>query len=227
MQVIDISLLPTYTGLCIALGGPALLAYCYDRDFGDTENLTIQISQQFILVAFCIAIIGIVIFGEQHSIESIGLHSLRWQSILWGLAFAGILVFLYSPLLMWAMHKLGLAGFDGGLAKLSSLPVWYLILAVTIGGIVEEVLYRGYATERLSLLTGSYWIGSMLALITFGLAHAPMWGWGAAATTVVSGGLLTLLHLWTGDLLSSIVAHIVTDSVGIVIMPSFTHAPRG
>lgn len=217
------SLLPTIFGLCLALGGPLLLASCSDRYFGDSERLPIQIIQQLILIAFCVAILGIVIFWEQQPIGSIGLHSLCWRSILWGVAVAGILIFIYSPLLMWVMDKLGLAGFDSGLAKLSSLPVWYLILAVTIGGVVEEVLYRGYATERLSLLSGSYWMGSIFALLAFGLAHVPMWGWGAASTTVVSGGLLTLLYLGTGDLSSSIAAHIVTDSVGIIILPNITH----
>ncbi|WP_197707055.1 CPBP family glutamic-type intramembrane protease [Calothrix sp. NIES-3974] len=59
----------------------------------------------------------------------------------------------------------------------------------------EEGLYRGYATERLASLTGNYWIGSAIALLAFGLAHVPMWGWIPGLTTILSGGLLTLLYL--------------------------------
>ncbi|NJN56392.1 MAG: CPBP family intramembrane metalloprotease [Leptolyngbyaceae cyanobacterium SL_5_9] len=117
------------------------------------------------------------------------------------------------------MQRLNLTGFEGGLSKLTLLPIWYLILAVVVGGTTEEILYRGYATERLSGFTGSYWSGSMLALIAFGLAHVPLWGWTPAFTTVISGSLLTLFYLWTGDLLPCIIAHIVTDGVGI-IMPA-------
>jgi uncharacterized protein len=131
--------------------------------------------------------------------------------------FAGFLSFIYSPLLMWAINKLSLAGFESGFAQLSPLPIWYLLFAVVLGGVVEEVLYRGYATERLSLLTGSYWMGCVLSLIAFGLAHVPLWGWVPAFTTVLSGWLLTLLYLVTGDLLAAIIAHIATDSLGILI----------
>ena len=216
------NLLPTITGLCLALGGPAFVASIGDKFFGDPESLTSKVLQQIVLAALFGTVLAIVIVWEQQPLSSVGLHSFHWQSIMWGLMFASILIFIYSPLLIWAMNKLGLAGFEGGLGKLTSLPIWYLILAVVIGGIVEEGLYRGYATERLSLLTGSYWIGSVFALVAFGLAHVPLWGWGAACTTVMSGGILTVFYLWTGDLLTAIIAHVVTDSVGIIIVPTFT-----
>ncbi len=211
----------TITGLCFAISGPVLIASFGTKLFGSPEGLISKVMQQIILAALLITVLGIVIFWERQSLSSIGLHQFQWQSILWGLGFAGFLSFIYSPLLMWAIDQLGLAGFETGLAKLTPLPIWYLVLAVVIGGVVEEVLYRGYATERLSLLTGSYWIGCLLSLIAFGLAHVPIWGWLPALTTVLSGGLLTLLYLGTGDLLTAIAAHIVTDSIGI-IMPAIT-----
>lgn len=211
------SSLPTLIGLCFALGGPMLLANFGNQLSRNPDSLVSKILQQITLSMLLIIVLGIVVFWEQQSLSSIGLHSLRWQSILWGLIFGSFLVFIYSPLLMWSMTKLGFAGFEKGLEKLTPLPVWYLILAVVIGGIVEEGLYRGYATERLSLLTGSYWIGCVLSLIAFGLAHVPLWGWVPASTTILSGCLLTLFYLGTGDLLTAIVAHIATDCAGIII----------
>ncbi|MBF1999425.1 MAG: CPBP family intramembrane metalloprotease [Synechococcales cyanobacterium M58_A2018_015] len=150
-------------------------------------TITSKILQQIALAMLFVIILGIVVFGEQQSLSSIGLHSLRWQPILWGLIFAGFLVFIYSPLLIWSMTQLGLAGFEEGLAKLESLPVWYLILAVVIGGIVEEVLYRGYAAERLSLLTGSYWIGCALSLIAI---------WSSPCTAVGMGACVHNSFIW-------------------------------
>jgi uncharacterized protein len=219
------SSLPTMIGLCFALGGPALLARFGSQFCSNPESLVSKILQQIALAMLFVIILGIVVFWEQQPLSSIGLHSLRWQSILWGLIFAGFLVFIYSPLLMWSMTKLGFAGFGKGLSKLTLLPVWYLILAVVIGGVVEEGLYRGYAIERLSLLTGSYWLGCVLSLIAFGLAHVPLWGWVPAFTTVISGGLLALFYLGTGDLLTAIVAHIATDCAGIII-PKVTSTKR-
>lgn len=213
----------TVAGLCLAIGGPPSIASFGDRLFGNYESLISKIIQQIVLALLFVAVLVIVMFWERQPLNSIGLHPLRWQSILWGLIFAGFLSFIYSPFIIWAIDLLGLKGFQSGLAKLAPLPIWYLVLAIVIGGIVEEVLYRGYATERLSLLIGgNYAIGCLLSAIAFGLAHVPLWGWVSGLATAISGALLTLLYLWTGDLLSAIVAHIVTDSIGIIIIPALS-----
>lgn len=176
--------LPSVIGICVALGAPILLASFGDKIYSNSNSLIGKVLQQIILVIILFIVVVIVVFWEQQPLSSLGLHSLRWQSILWGLIFAGFLIFIYSPCLIWTIQKLGLTGFETGLAKLSSLPIWYLILATVIGG--------------------------LLALVAFGLAHVPLWGWIASLTTIVSGGLLTIFYLWTGDLLTAIVAHIIT-----------------
>jgi membrane protease YdiL (CAAX protease family) len=99
---------------------------------------------------------------------------------------AGFFVYIFSPVAIWLLNRFKLTGFDTGLAKLTELPQWYRLLAVVIGGIVEEVLYQGYAVEQLSSLAGSYWIGGSLAVLAFGLAHVPLWGWSPALTTLAS-----------------------------------------
>ncbi|MEM6839050.1 MAG: hypothetical protein AAF609_19630 [Cyanobacteria bacterium P01_C01_bin.120] len=153
--------LATFIGLGFALGGPAFVASFGDKFFSNADSLLSKILQQIVLATLFMVVVGIVLFWERQPLSSIGLHQLNWQSILWELIFAGFLSFIYTPFLIGVMNKLGCAGFESGLAKLSPLPRWYLVLAVVIGGVVEEALYRGYATERLSLLTGSYWIGSV------------------------------------------------------------------
>lgn len=210
---------PALVGLSLALGGSTLLA-ASDRLSSRCNSLASHLLQQLLLAGLSATIIAIVLFWENRSLSSIGWHSLHWESVAWGIAFALFLIFIYSPLMLRAMQQLKLPGFEGGLSKLSVLPIWYVAIAVITGGIAEEILYRGYATERLSELTGSYWTGSVLALIAFGLAHVPMWGWGAALTTVISGTLLTIFYLWLGDLLPCIIAHIITDSVGLMIFPA-------
>jgi membrane protease YdiL (CAAX protease family) len=54
--------------------------------------------------------------------------------------------------------------------------MWYLVIAVVVGSIAEEVLYRGYAVECIASLTGSYWFGGIISVSVFGLAHVPLWG---------------------------------------------------
>jgi membrane protease YdiL (CAAX protease family) len=107
--------------------------------------------------------------------------------------------------------------FSAGLSKLAAYPVWYLVLAVLIGGTAEEFLYRGYAVERLASLTGSCWTAGIISVFLSGLAHIPMWGWPAALTTVVSGALATAFYIWRRDLLANIIAHVAADFAGIVV----------
>ena len=52
-----------------------------------------------------------------------------------------------------------------------------------------------------------------------GLAHVPTWGWGPALVTLASGGIPTLFHIWCQDVAANIVAHVVTDIIGVVLMP--------
>lgn len=51
----------------------------------------------------------------------------------------------------------------------------------------------------------------------FALAHVPLWGWGPALTTLVSGAIFAGAYAWQRDLFPLIVAHIVTDMAGLVL----------
>src|SRR5260370_35561120 len=52
---------------------------------------------------------------------------------------------------------------------------------------------------RLSDLAGSYLLARIVSVVAFGLAHVPMWRWAPAATTIVSGGILTVVYPWRQD----------------------------
>ena len=51
------------------------------------------------------------------------------------------------------------------------------------------------------------------------LAHAPMWGWVASLSYVVSSGMITVFYLWRRDLNATILAHVLIDLVGVLIVP--------
>lgn len=75
------------------------------------------------------------------------------------------------------------------LASVGLRTAWYRVFLAITAGVVEEPLYRGYAVERLASLTGGYWRGGSLA--------------------VVASGLVVAL----------IIAHVIGDAVGLVILP--------
>jgi membrane protease YdiL (CAAX protease family) len=133
-------------------------------------------------------------------------------------------MYVFAPAAYRLLGHLHLGGFEKGITKNAGVPLWYLAIAVLVGTVSEEVLYRGYAVERIAGLTGNYWTAGTISVLIFGLAHVPMWGWGPALTTIVSGTIFTLFFVWRKDLTANIIAHFVTDFVGIVIVPLLTQA---
>ena len=207
----------TTFGLCLALLGPAVLAFFREKVFAVPQNLGAALLGELVLVVLCASVLVIVVRWEHQPLSSVGVLPLRWQSAAWGAALAAFIIWVYAPLLARAMAFAHLPWFTEGLAKLTAFPVWFLALAVVIGGTGEELLYRGYAVERLATVTGSFWVGGLLSVLAFGLAHVPMWGWSAALTTVVSGMIVTAFYVWRQDLLANIIAHVTADFVGIVL----------
>jgi membrane protease YdiL (CAAX protease family) len=85
--------------------------------------------------------------------------------------------------------------------------------------VVEETLFRGYAIDRLALLTGDVWSGALLSLAIFALVHLPAWGPGPVISFFFTGGVLTAFFLWRQDLLANVVAHTAVDAWGLVVAP--------
>lgn len=103
-----------------------------------------------------------------------------------------------------------LGDFDLGISKLQGLPTWYLIFAGITAGVIEELLYRGYPIERLSLLTGKVWVSGILSVIIFAVVHIPFWGTGSAIFTLFPGIVLTALYVCIIDLIANAIAHGLT-----------------
>lgn len=212
-------LLPTVVGLALALIGPLLVAVRGARLASDGRSLQAMIVGQGLLVSLLFGILAVVLLWEGRGITSLGLGRLSVASLAWGLALAASLILLLGPLLLRLPGWLGFSGFDAGLAELKSLPAWCLVLAVVVGGTVEEVLYRGFAVDRLAALTGSYWVAGSVTVLAFAAAHVPTWGRGPAVTTAISGAAFTAFYIWRQDLWSNIIAHVLTDFVGIALGP--------
>ncbi len=197
----------------------------FHRFLGDPEKLTTRVLELFFLWMLAALVMFIVIGWEAQPVSSIGL-ALRWESVVLGLLLAFVFIRLVAPFLYWMVSRIGAGGFEKGLAKLSYMPVWFLLFAAITGGVVEELLYRGYAIERLATLTGSYGWAGLISTTVFAMVHLPMWGWGPVVTFFVSGGLLALFYIWTQDLVACIIGHAVTDAVGFITAHRATHTSR-
>ena len=148
----------TCFGLVIAMLGPIIVAITSERSVQSPNSLRRLLLAQAGLVAIVVAVLSVVFFCEHNPALSIGLKLLTLQSFAWGLALAAFFMYGFSPVAFWTLRRFRLGGFDKGLSQLQGIPVWYLVLAVAIGGVAEEILYRGYAVERIATLTGSLWL---------------------------------------------------------------------
>jgi CAAX protease family protein len=207
---------PTVIGLLIALGGPPLFATLPDFMFGDAPSAGTLIVLQLLFCGLAGAIGWIVVRGERLPLQSIGLPPRGWSTLGFGVVF-------YSAIsaVGWLTHPLvqavGTEGVDAEVRRLALQPLWFRIVEGATGGFVEETLYRGYAVERLSSLTGRAWIGGALSALAFGAAHIPRWGLGFALTADLPFGIvMTIFYLWRRDLLANALAHSTALVVAMV-----------
>lgn len=205
--------------VALALAGPPLIAVYGTRTSARPAALSTNLLCQAMLLGLVALVLVLFNFGGRYSLSSIGFQAPDLGTLLWAAGMAAFFILALGPVLMRLPHWLGLSGFEATLSDLSRLPVWYLIIAVLIGGAAEEILYRGVALAILTSLLGDAYVAAAVIVLAFGLAHLPLWGPGPALTTVISGAALTVFFLWHGDLFANIIAHVVTDFVGIVLGP--------
>ena len=210
----------TVVGLLVALAGPPALVTVSRRIFGDTPTIGVQAFLQLVFCGLAVVVVLVVLRGERMPLRSIGVRRPDSSTIVTALMItaAGCLLGLLTAPLVTAV---GAEGAAGGVATLAMWPAWFRLFVGTTSGIVEETLYRGYAVERLAALTGRVWVGALIAVIAFGLAHIPFWGVGfSLVADLPYGVLLVLFYLWRRDLFANILAH-----SGGLIVSLFTTVP--
>jgi membrane protease YdiL (CAAX protease family) len=203
----------TGAGLLVALLGPPLVALAFHD--AASRGLVVSIAAQCCLILVTITVGLIVRYGERRPLATAGVRRPRPSSFAWAALLAIAYIFVAAPLMQAMLRRFGSPGFASGLSGLSALPVWYRATIVVIGGTIEEFLYRGYAFERLSLILRSRVAAAIGSSIVFAYAHWPLWGFGVSTVLVVPGIAATLFYLWRRDLSANVMAHVVTDLVGI------------
>jgi membrane protease YdiL (CAAX protease family) len=199
-------------GLALACGGPPLVAILLR-----SPSTAAALVATGAIAAIVAAVLLIATQWEGLSLAAIGLRPPSWKGFALGIAVAALFIAIIGPVLMRMPGWLGLPGFDAGLQKAAAAPGWLLLASILVVAGAEEVLYRGYAIERLEALTGSTVLACALSAALFALAHVPMWGWGASSATLVSGAIFAALYAWQRDLFPLVIAHVATDIAGLLL----------
>ena len=189
------------------------------RLLGDPASTLTNVLGQLALWTLCAIVLAIVVFWDHEPLSSIWLQPPRWQSVAWGLVLAAFTLAVIGPFSDWVRRTAGLPGFAQGMEVIAPIPVWLRALAAITAGITEEVLFRGYAITRLARLVGHIWVAAVIATIVFALLHYPVWGAGPVAGYIAGGMITTAFFVWRRDLVAMMVAHVIVDTMGIVISP--------
>jgi membrane protease YdiL (CAAX protease family) len=164
------------------------------------------------------AIVLTYMFAVEHRpLSSIGWHRPDWKTLavgvgagLFTLVSIGAAINILFPILHLKQNM-------EALKQMTALPLWHRGLIVLRAGVCEEVLFRGYAMERIREISGSKVLAALVTLALFTFAHLAHWGWVQLIVAGAAGAILTGLYLWRRDLGTNIVMHWVVDGVSILL----------
>ena len=197
----------TIIGLLVFLGLPFLLQQLH------LGLLLFEVGMWLLLLL----IILWIYFVEKKTITSIGWKKLTIKTILSGIGI-GMIFFILLGLSNFAIQALGLELNQSKGNLFTNQSIYVLLLIALRAAFVEEVLYRGYAFERIYDLTKSKFFAGLVPVIIFTLVHLN-WGVGHLLFVFVVGGLFTIIYSIKRNLALVIIAHLTVDIITVVVLP--------
>lgn len=162
-----------------------------------------------------IALLLIVLFWERRPLASIGLRRPGWLdlALIPGVVIAVLLVevFVGTPLLKAMQSHQDLST----LAVMQGLPFVQKLSIVITAGVTEEIVYRGFAIERIEDLTGSTTLGIVISTALFVGMHLPDWGLATGIQQTLITLVLALAYVWRRNLWLLMPAHALIDALGV------------
>lgn len=212
----------SYIGLFIVLvlttvfWFPSIYKSILSKDF-EVRNYQMQGFDWFVVVI----IILLILYGERSQLTSLNIKKPTIETFGIGMGLGGFSL-LYIFLHRMAINALGgVTNFEQQLDNPSLNEVGsefifvYGIFSLITAGVAEEIIYRGYATERLSKLNSSYWLAFLLPLAAFVLMHYRK-GLDHMIIVMIVGGLMQYYYLKYRNLTINIIGHLFIDAMAYV-----------
>ena len=203
-------------GLLLALFGLPLLQLAFNKLGVDALSPAIRIC----LWLLCLGVLVIAAHGSASWIAQLNLHQPSAKAFV-GAGIATVIVLAAWPIIQRAQLSLASTpiAHTAQFRKILGLSVSHRLFIAITAGVVEEVLYRGYAIGIGGVILGSQWLAASLSLAVFVGAHF-RWGLSHLLSVFWAGLVLCALFIFTQDLIACIVAHTAIDVVGILIAPA-------
>jgi uncharacterized protein len=203
----------TITGLGLALAAPVFYTLIAGvLLFSDQTHSLFEIYIGLAVMWFLAAVvILLILWVEKRPLSSIGWKRPTPRLILTALGL-GLLLSLAVPALTILTTKIIPMDESGTIESAAQIPWLLMLMSVLTAGITEELLFRGYALERLLERTGSKWISSVISLLCFTSIH--LIGWNMAhiiGVVIPMGATLIGLYWWKRNLIMVIIVHITIN----------------
>jgi membrane protease YdiL (CAAX protease family) len=168
--------------------------------------------QQGIDWVFALSLVAIVLFWERKPLASMGFKPLTKENFFGGIGLGGF-VMLGVPL--WMLLTRTFVDPAMGMEVPDKFFLWYGPLALITAGVCEEVIYRGYAMERLLRLFKNPWPALLLPHLAFSLMHIKD-GWPKVIMVFTVGFLFTWWYFKHRDLTMNIIGHLFVDALALL-----------
>ena len=154
---------------------------------------------------------------ERLGLASIGWRPPGWRSLAWGVI--ATLLLLVSLVLSYGviLPALHLSVNAAAIARITHVPLWLQTATVLRAGVVEEIVFRGYAIERVHFLTRSKWIALSLPAAAFIAVHLGGWGYPQLIVVAFGTAILTWLYWARRDLAANMLAHFLADFIAFLL----------
>lgn len=212
--------LSIYIGLIIVLMGstvfwlPSVYKTILSDDF-EVRNYSMQLADWAIVGL----IICFILFLEKNKLSSLNIKKINSDSFSLGMALGGLsMIYIVIHKLFLApfltfRHEAAVSNINSGIDSVGPEFIFVFgIFNVMTAGVAEEIIYRGYATERLLMLKSSKVIVFLLPLIAFVLMHYRK-GFEHMILVLIVGALFQLFYLKYRNLTITIIGHLLIDSL--------------
>jgi len=203
-------------GLLLALGPVSLPFSTWDHEFAGIGHL---LGNEAIWWVYIAAMLLYVRKIERRPLSSIGFRPPGVGNTLIGVAAGAVVLAVLGAMYFLVLPALHLGDSVAATANGSALmatPFWWRLISTVRAAVSEEVLFRGYAMQRIEELCGSRAVALLFSLAVFTIDHVTYWGWSHELIVAVGGLAFSLLYLWRRNLWVNIIAHFIVDAASVL-----------
>jgi membrane protease YdiL (CAAX protease family) len=156
-------------------------------------------------------------------VEKLPLTSIGWDKIKWRHVGSGLLAYLLVTIALmisgFILPTIGLEPIRALQPTLKSFGSPVLLGLFLTGTLLEEIFYRGYLIERLTVILNHRGLAGLVSWLAFTLVHLKFFGVGPTIDISLLSAALVLLYLKEKSIWPCIVLHGINNALAYLVFP--------